>query len=83
MMFQKQDIIMMKAFTYLSTDVPERLIINENGSKILELACTGVDPDAGAQWAVRYPIDRESQNGSVNEIISDMKDIPLNEISGE
>ena len=83
MLFQKQDIIQMKAFTYLSTDVPERLIVNENGSKVLELACTGVDPDAGAQWAVKYPIDRDSQNGSVNDILKQMKDVPLNEISGE
>ena len=83
MIIRKQDLIQMKAFTYLSTDVPERFIVYSKGEKLLELLCTGVDEEAGASWTVEHPIERESENGSVNDIISNLKEVPLNEISGE
>jgi hypothetical protein len=83
MLIRKQDLIQMKAFTYLATDVPEKFIVYAKGEKLLELSCTGYEEEAGATWAVKHPIERDSENGSVNDIISNLKDVPLYNISGE
>lgn len=83
MLIRKQDLIQMKAFTYLSTDVPEHFTVYSKGEKLLELSCTGVDEETGAAWTVKHPIERDSENSAVNDIISTLKDIPLFEISGE
>ncbi|MCR5694794.1 MAG: DUF4340 domain-containing protein [Clostridia bacterium] len=88
MLFRKQSVIQMKAFTFLSTDVPQRLVVYEKGNKALDLSCVGVDEKATEDqgkvvglWRVRYPLERKSEDNNVNNLVSDLKDVPLDSIA--
>lgn len=82
LLFQKESVIQMKAFAYLTTSVPKLFVINEKGSKLLELECTGIqEGDDSWKWRVKYPLERKSQDTKVNELTDSLKDLPLDSIA--
>ncbi len=81
MLFQKESVIQMKAFTYLTTDELYMFTVYEQGEKSMELECTGYDEEADAAlWKVKYPLERKSQDSAVNNLVSQLKDLGLSSI---
>ena len=80
---KKEALVEKIAFAYLSTDIPKTFMVYENGEKTLELSCKEVDEEEGAIWTVKYPIERDAESSTANDLISAMQKISLSGIAKE
>ncbi len=84
MLFKEKTVTLIKAFPFLTTDVPSKLTIYEEGEKAIALECTGIDEDSTESknrvigyWRVRHPIERKSQDNAVNNLVTDLNSVTL------
>lgn len=88
MLFKKKAITLVKAFPFLTTDIPSKLTIYEEGEKAIALDCTGVDRQSTetqkrvvGYWRVRFPIERKSQESAVNNLVKDLNGVTLDGVA--
>lgn len=89
LLIQKEDLIKLKAFTYSSSDTPIYLIIKQKGEQVLKLTFKEAvksgesDDDVTWTWHVTYPVDRDSSNTQINNILETMQGMALSSLSDE